>query len=60
MLVYIRSVLILLHRRLSGFRAPLIVWGVGIGVAVSLFMSSVPLFKKDILQKVPVVGCSLP
>ncbi|ORX35363.1 cytochrome b-c1 complex subunit 10 [Kockovaella imperatae] len=42
--------------RLAGFRGPLVMWGFGIGVTVSLFLSSVPIFKRDVLQKVPVLG----
>jgi len=37
------------------FRSSVIFWGAGAGFAVSLFLSSVPLFKKDVLQKIPVV-----
>ncbi|WVR00089.1 hypothetical protein IAU59_007231 [Kwoniella sp. CBS 9459] len=42
--------------RLMGWRTPLIFWGVAGGAAVSLFLSDVPLFKKDVLIKIPVVA----
>ncbi|KAG8683160.1 hypothetical protein FRC08_014493 [Ceratobasidium sp. 394] len=31
-------------------------WGVGAGAAVTLLMSVTPIFKKDVLLKVPVVS----
>nr|XP_018261012.1 ubiquinol-cytochrome c reductase subunit 10 [Kwoniella dejecticola CBS 10117]OBR83170.1 ubiquinol-cytochrome c reductase subunit 10 [Kwoniella dejecticola CBS 10117] len=42
--------------RLRGWTTPLMIWGVAAGGAVSLFLSDVPLFRKDVLIKVPVVG----
>ncbi|WWD19733.1 hypothetical protein CI109_104197 [Kwoniella shandongensis] len=42
--------------RLSGWTPTLAVWGVTAGAAVSLFLSDVPLFRKDVLIKVPVLG----
>ncbi|WVR07564.1 hypothetical protein IAU60_004606 [Kwoniella sp. DSM 27419] len=42
--------------RMMQWRSPLMIWGVAAGAAVSLFLSDVPLFKKDVLIKVPVVG----
>ncbi|OCF38021.1 ubiquinol-cytochrome c reductase subunit 10 [Kwoniella heveanensis BCC8398] len=39
-----------------GWRTPLVFWGVAAGAAVSLFLSDVPLFKKDVLIKIPVVS----
>jgi hypothetical protein len=38
------------------WRTPALIWGIAAGGAVSLFMSDVPLFKKDVLMKVPVVS----
>jgi hypothetical protein len=39
-------------------------WGIGAGAAVTLFMSDVPVFRKDVLLKIPFVGffflCSFP
>ncbi|PWN93223.1 hypothetical protein FA10DRAFT_298633 [Acaromyces ingoldii] len=32
------------------------VWGVGLGGAVTLFMSQVPLFQNDVLKKIPIVA----
>ena len=32
------------------------VWGVGIGLAVTLFLSDVPLFQRDVLKKIPAVS----
>ncbi|KAF8604616.1 hypothetical protein BDV93DRAFT_555474 [Ceratobasidium sp. AG-I] len=32
------------------------VWGAGAGAAVSLLMSVTPIFKKDVLLKVPVLS----
>ncbi|AFR94333.2 ubiquinol-cytochrome c reductase subunit 10 [Cryptococcus neoformans] len=32
------------------------VWGVAAGAAVSFYLSEVPIFQKDVLIKVPVVG----
>jgi ubiquinol-cytochrome c reductase subunit 10 len=46
-------------RLLRPFRSSLIGWGVTAGVAVSLFMSPVPLFQKDVLQKIPFVSTQL-
>ncbi|BEI89628.1 uncharacterized protein CcaverHIS019_0209900 [Cutaneotrichosporon cavernicola] len=40
---------------LRPFASSAIFWGAGAGIAVSLFMSSVPLFQKDVLDKIPVV-----
>jgi hypothetical protein len=34
-------------------------WGGGIGIAVSLFLSDVPLFQKDVLRKIPAVSVVL-
>ncbi|KAG8881134.1 hypothetical protein FRB98_004541 [Tulasnella sp. 332] len=31
-------------------------WGVGAGTAVALLMSATPLFKNDVLIKIPVIG----
>ncbi|KIO27131.1 hypothetical protein M407DRAFT_243466, partial [Tulasnella calospora MUT 4182] len=31
-------------------------WGAGAGVAVALLMSATPLFKNDVLVKVPALG----
>jgi hypothetical protein len=33
----------------------LALWGVGIGAAVTLFMSPTPIFQKDVLHKIPLV-----
>ncbi|KAK4689138.1 hypothetical protein P7C73_g951, partial [Tremellales sp. Uapishka_1] len=44
------------HRKLMAMRPTLAVWGIGAGVAVSLFMSSVPIFQTDVLKKIPAVG----
>ncbi|EJT50566.1 hypothetical protein A1Q1_08268 [Trichosporon asahii var. asahii CBS 2479] len=41
---------------LRPFRSSLIGWSVTAGVAVSLFMSPVPLFQKDVLQKIPFLA----
>lgn len=30
-------------------------WGIGAGIAVSLFMSPVPIFQKDVLDRFPIV-----
>jgi hypothetical protein len=38
------------------WRGPLLLWGGGIGIAVSLFLSDVPLFQKDVLRKIPAVS----
>ncbi|WVQ77486.1 hypothetical protein IAR50_007172 [Cryptococcus sp. DSM 104548] len=42
--------------RLSKWGPSLVFWGAGAGTFVSLLLSEVPLFQKDILRKVPVVG----
>ncbi|WWC91825.1 uncharacterized protein L201_006772 [Kwoniella dendrophila CBS 6074] len=42
--------------RLRGYTNTLVLWGGAAGFAVSLFLSDVPLFRKDVLIKVPVVG----
>ncbi|KAG8903675.1 hypothetical protein FRB99_002866 [Tulasnella sp. 403] len=31
-------------------------WGAGAGVAVAMLMSATPLFRNDVLVKIPVVG----
>ncbi|WVQ84594.1 hypothetical protein IAT38_006748 [Cryptococcus sp. DSM 104549] len=41
--------------RLSHWAVPAATWGVGAGVAVTLFASSIPLFQADVLHKIPVV-----
>lgn len=43
-------------RRLIRWRGPLALWGAGVGVAVALFLSDVPLFQKDVLRKIPAVS----
>lgn len=40
------------------WRAPLAFWGIGAGAAVSLFLSDVPIFQRDVLKKIPVVSAS--
>ena len=35
-------------------------WGIGVGAAVSLFMSDVPVFKQDVLLKIPFVRFQAP
>ncbi|KAG8801633.1 hypothetical protein FRC17_006596 [Serendipita sp. 399] len=52
------------YKRVGGFTATgikswqpsLAIWGVGIGVTVSLLLSNTPIFKNDVLSKIPVVG----
>lgn len=34
----------------------MMIWGAGAGLAVTLFMSSVPVFQKDVLKKIPAVS----
>ena len=41
---------------LNRFRPTLAIWGVTLGLGVSLYLSDVPLFQKDVLRKVPVVS----
>ena len=45
-----------LDRRLSGWRPTLAIWGFAAAGAVSLFMSDVPLYQKDVLRKIPFVS----
>ncbi|GMK59185.1 hypothetical protein CspeluHIS016_0702000 [Cutaneotrichosporon spelunceum] len=40
---------------LRPFGSSLVIWGAGAGIAVALFMSSVPIFQRDVLDKIPVV-----
>ncbi|KAK1927776.1 cytochrome b-c1 complex subunit 10 [Papiliotrema laurentii] len=42
--------------RVLSFRPALAVWGIGAGAAVALFASDIPLFQKDVLQKIPVIN----
>jgi hypothetical protein len=35
-------------------------WGIGVGAAISLFMSDVPVFKQDVLLKIPFVRFQAP
>lgn len=44
------------YRRFLGLSRTLAVWGIGIGGAVTLFMSPIPVFQRDILKKIPVVS----
>jgi hypothetical protein len=41
---------------MNRFRPTLAIWGVTLGLGVSLYLSDVPLFQKDVLRKVPVVS----
>jgi len=44
---------------LTGFKRwvpSLGLWGAGAGVAVAMLMSATPLFKNDVLVKIPVLG----
>ncbi|KAL7409189.1 cytochrome b-c1 complex subunit 10 [Mrakia frigida] len=34
----------------------LVGWGVVAGAGITLFMSATPIFKRDVLQKVPLLG----
>lgn len=40
---------------IAKYQPTLIAWGAGVGVAATLFLSSVPIFKADVLDKIPVV-----
>ena len=42
--------------KLRKFQPTLIYWGAGAAGAVGLFLSSVPIFKHDILHKVPIIN----
>lgn len=44
------------YRVINRFRPTLAIWGVTLGLGVSLYLSEVPLFQKDVLRKVPVVS----
>lgn len=39
-----------------GMRPALAVWGAGLGLAVTLFFSPVPVFQRDVLKKIPAVS----
>ncbi|PVF97720.1 hypothetical protein CPB86DRAFT_706445, partial [Serendipita vermifera] len=41
---------------LRAWRFPLAVWGVSTGITLSLLLSNTPIFKKDVLIKIPVFG----
>jgi hypothetical protein len=45
-----------LYRHLTKWRTPAMIWGVAAGGAVSLFMSDVPIFQRDVLRHIPVVS----
>ncbi|KAG8930634.1 hypothetical protein FRC03_001853 [Tulasnella sp. 419] len=40
----------------KGWVPSLALWGAGAGTAVALLMSATPLFKNDVLVKIPVIG----
>jgi hypothetical protein len=44
------------YRSLTKWRTPAMIWGVAIGGALTLFMSDIPVFKRDVLRKIPVVS----
>lgn len=44
------------NRRLARWRPTLAIWGIGAAGAVSLLMSDVPLYQRDVLKKIPLVA----
>ncbi|KAG8751233.1 hypothetical protein FRC14_008056 [Serendipita sp. 396] len=52
------------YKRIGGFsaagfqswRPALALWGVGTGVTLSLLLSNTPIFKNDVLTKIPLFG----
>lgn len=48
--------LLLTHLFFSRWVPTLALWGAGAGGAVTLFLSSVPLFQNDVLKSIPVVS----
>ncbi|KAG8863232.1 hypothetical protein FRC20_010847 [Serendipita sp. 405] len=49
------SVLIL-GQGFQSWRPALALWGVGTGVTLSLLLSNTPIFKNDVLTKIPLFG----
>nr|ODO04199.1 ubiquinol-cytochrome c reductase subunit 10 [Cryptococcus depauperatus CBS 7855] len=45
-----------MSRRLRFWAPTAAIWGVAAGAAVSFLLSDVPLFQKDVLIKVPMLG----
>ncbi|KAI5454617.1 hypothetical protein NCC49_003510 [Naganishia albida] len=45
-----------LHRRLKHYQPSILLWAGGIGAGVALFAQAIPIFKKDILKRVPVIN----
>lgn len=43
-------------RKLAKYPVTLATWGAGAGVFAALLLSTVPLFKNDVLKKIPVVN----
>jgi hypothetical protein len=46
-----------INRVINRFRPTLAIWGITAGLGVSLYLSEVPLFQKDVLRKIPFVSC---
>ena len=44
------------NRVINRFRPTLAIWGITAGLGVSLYLSEVPLFQKDVLRKIPFVS----
>ncbi|KAG7529502.1 hypothetical protein FFLO_05609 [Filobasidium floriforme] len=42
--------------KIRKFQPTLMFWGAGAAGAVGLFLSSIPIFKHDILHKVPIIN----
>jgi hypothetical protein len=47
------------NRVINRFRPTLAIWGITAGLGVSLYLSEVPLFQKDVLRKIPFVSLPL-
>jgi hypothetical protein len=45
-----------INRVINRFRPTLAIWGITAGLGVSLYLSEVPLFQKDVLRKIPFVS----
>ncbi|KIM32487.1 hypothetical protein M408DRAFT_327035 [Serendipita vermifera MAFF 305830] len=41
---------------LKAWNPALLFWGIGTGATLTLLLSNTPIFKKDVLIKLPVVG----